>query len=81
MWGVLENHWRGELLTSIEKTLGLARSMTYRKVHPIVEMVEQVYEKGVSIAKKSMKGIEARLERKPDLPKWFTTIRPAPSLG
>ncbi|MCU7909180.1 MAG: hypothetical protein KZQ71_11540 [Candidatus Thiodiazotropha sp. (ex Lucinoma aequizonata)] len=28
LWGVLENHWQGEILDSIDKALGLARSMT-----------------------------------------------------
>ncbi len=31
VWGVLENHWNGELLDSIEKVLGLASTMTYNK--------------------------------------------------
>jgi transposase len=25
LWGVLENHWRGELIDSVQKALGLAR--------------------------------------------------------
>ena len=29
VWGVLENHWNGELLDSVEKVLGFARTMTY----------------------------------------------------
>ena len=33
-WGVLENHWRGQLLESIAKAVGLARSMTYAGVKP-----------------------------------------------
>ncbi|MCF6312683.1 MAG: transposase [Verrucomicrobiales bacterium] len=28
-WGVLGNHWRGQLLERVAKTLGLTRSMTY----------------------------------------------------
>ncbi len=24
VWGVLENHWRGELLDSVEKVIGIA---------------------------------------------------------
>ena len=28
VWGVLENHWRGEIIDSVDKALGLARSMT-----------------------------------------------------
>jgi transposase len=36
VWGVLENHWRGEIIDSVEKALGLARSMTYRHLKPSV---------------------------------------------
>ena len=32
VWGVLENHWNGELLDKIEKILGLARTMTYKGI-------------------------------------------------
>ena len=32
LWGVLENHWRGEIIDTVNKALGLARSMTYRGV-------------------------------------------------
>ncbi len=28
VWGILENHWNGELLDEIDKILGLARTMT-----------------------------------------------------
>lgn len=81
LWGVLENHWRGELLSTVDKTLGLARSMTYRGIRPAVEKVEQVYEKGIRLCKKSMKKIEVRLNRKAGLEKWFITISPEPRSG
>ena len=42
LWGVLENHWRGELLSTVEKTLGLARSMTYKLIHPVVKIVKKI---------------------------------------
>ncbi|MFT5116101.1 MAG: transposase, partial [Parasphingorhabdus sp.] len=31
LWGVLENHWRGEIIDSFQKALGLARRMSYQK--------------------------------------------------
>ena len=31
VWAVLENHWRGEILNSVEKALGLARTMEWKK--------------------------------------------------
>ena len=82
LWGVLENHWRGELLTSVEKVLGLARTMTYRRVVPAtVKLVRKVYQKRVRLTKKQMAPIEKRLRRLQDLEKWFITITPEPETG
>lgn len=75
-WGILEQHWGGELLDSIEKTLGLARSMTYRQMHPIVRLVRKVYKKGVRVGKSTMRKIEEAIQRDPKLPLWSITIPP-----
>jgi hypothetical protein len=76
VWGVLENHWNGQLLTSVEKTLGLARTMTYKGIHPVVQLVKGTYQTGVKLTKKAMKFYEDRIERLPKLEKWFVTIPP-----
>lgn len=76
VWGVLENHWNGELLDQVEKVLGLARTMTYKGVHPVVQLVKGVYETGVKLSKKAMKVYEDLIERLPGLEKWFVDIRP-----
>lgn len=81
LWGVLENHWRGELLETVEKTLGLARSMTYRGIGPTVRLVRKVYKNGVRLTKKAMKPIEEKLQRLGGLEKWFITITPKTKLG
>ncbi|BBO83143.1 hypothetical protein DSCO28_37090 [Desulfosarcina ovata subsp. sediminis] len=82
LWGVLENHWRGELLTSIDKALGLARTMTYRGVGPsTVRLVRRIYRKGVRLTKKQMAPIEKRLQRLQGLEKWFITICPVADSG
>ena len=55
LWGVLENHWRGELFTSIDKALGLARTMTYRNIVPFtVRLARRVYRKVVRLTRKQM---------------------------
>lgn len=76
VWGVLENHWRGEIIDSVDKALGLARSMTYRGIKPTVRKITKTYRKGISVAKKVMRDIEARLERTADLEAWFIKIVP-----
>lgn len=81
LWGILENHWRGQLLTSVQKTLGMARSMTYRGIRPVVRKVTKTYKAGVTLSKKAMREIEQRLERKAGLESWFITISPNVDLG
>ncbi len=81
LWGILENHWRGEFLESVEKTLGLARTMTYKGINPIVRKVTRFYNSGISVAKNAMREVEERLERKEGLESWFITISPASNLG
>ncbi len=81
LWGVLENHWRGEILDSVDKTLGLARSMTYRGIKPTVRRVTKTYRKGLCVAKKIMRSIEERLERSEGLEAWFIKIVPQPQMG
>ena len=81
VWGVLENHWRGEIIDTVDKALGLARSMTYRGLKPTVRKVTQAYQKGISVAKSAMRDIEARLDRTEGLEHWFIKIVPQPQIG
>ena len=74
-WGVLENHWNGALLDTVEAVVGYARSMTWNQQHPAVRLVTQVYELGVKLSKKAMEAVESRLSRLPHLPSWFIDIK------
>jgi transposase len=79
VWGVLEKHWRGELLTSIQKTLGLARTMTYSGKTPrSVRLVRKVYRSGVRFVQTTARELEERLIRKSGLESYFITIQPEP---
>jgi hypothetical protein len=51
--------------------------MTWKGVHPVVELNRKVYEKGITLTKDAMHAVESRLERNPLLPKWDILIRPA----
>ena len=73
-WGVLENHWSGTLLNSIETTLEWAKSMTWKGIHPVVELLETVYKKGVKISKTMFKATADRIQRNASLPKYYMTI-------
>jgi hypothetical protein len=37
-WGILENHWNGALLTSVETALEWAKTMTWRGIYPNVHL-------------------------------------------
>jgi len=77
-WGILENHWNGTLLNSIETTLEWAKTMTWKGIHPVIELLTTVYERGVRIGKKAFKIITDRINRHPDpdLKKYYVTIQP-----
>lgn len=58
VWGVLENHWRGQLLDSVEKVVGLAKTVKYNGKNPVVKLILGTYEKGVKLAQKAMEQLE-----------------------
>ena len=74
VWGVLERHWNGELLDSVEKVLGLARTMTWKGNKPIVNFVNKFYEKSVCLSQKAMQLLEFKLDRVPEIEKWAVDI-------
>jgi transposase len=73
-WGVLEMHWNGSLLDSIEAVVGFARSMTWKGKHPEVSVVETTYATGVKLTPGEMAALEAEVIRLPSLEKWFVKI-------
>ena len=75
-WGILEQHWNGALLRDVGTMLAWAQSMTWKGLKPIVNLSQEIYQKGISLTKKEMKKIERRLERNPNLPNWDLFIRP-----
>jgi DDE family transposase len=79
-WGILELHWNGTKLVDVKTMLEWAKSMTWKGLHPIVELSRKVYHKGMALSKKAMQAIESHLERHPALPKWDILIRPASAL-
>jgi hypothetical protein len=77
-WGILENHWNGTLLNTVETAVAWAKTMTWRGIRPIVHCLDQIYEKGVTVIKADFQPIADRLQRSPTLPKWSLIIQPHP---
>src|SRR6266436_1769629 len=75
-WGILEEHWNGTLLETVDTVLHWAGTMTWKAVHPIVQLLDKAYANGVRVAKKAFQKIEERLERHVSLPKYCVRIQP-----
>ena len=73
-WGILELHWNGALLDSVEAVLGYAETMTWKGGHPEVVLVEATYSTGVKLSQEEMEAVESKVSRLPSLEKWFVSI-------
>ena len=76
-WGILENHWNGSILDTVEAVLKFTASMTWKGIHPTVELVTTIYRTGVKLPKHEMALLENQFVRLPGLGKWFIDIAPA----
>jgi hypothetical protein len=76
-WGILEVHWNGALLDSMEAVIKFTESMTWKGRHPVVAVVTTAYQTGVSLTKAAMAEVETHLTRLAGLEKWFVDIVPA----
>src|SRR5256885_5176300 len=59
-WGIVELKWNGAKLIDVETMLGWAKQMTWKGLHPVVELSRKVYEKGISLSKAAMAAGERR---------------------
>ena len=73
-WGILEQHWNGALLDTLDAVIHYASTMTWKGNHPVVAVVTTTYQTGVKLTYKAMKVVESQLERLPHLDKWFVDI-------
>jgi hypothetical protein len=76
-WGILENHWNGTILDTIDTVVQFTASMTWCGQHPVVDLITTAYATGVRLTKAAMERIEAQITRLPGLEKWFVDIAPA----
>src|SRR5262249_36803286 len=73
-WGILEKHWHGTWLDSLDTVLQCARTRTWNGRHPVVALVTPTYQTGVTLTKDAMETVEAQRQRLPDRGKWFVDI-------
>lgn len=80
-WGILENHWNGSILDTVQTVMKFTSSMTWSGLHPAVELVTTVYKTGVKLTKNQMDLVETQITRLPTLQKWFINIFPSALLA
>lgn len=73
-WGVLEQHWNGSLLDSLEAVVGYAQTMTWKGHSPTIRVINQVYHTGVRLTQALMAEVEKQLARFESLGRWFIDI-------
>lgn len=77
-WGILESHWNGAILDSVEVALRWASTMTWRGVPPLIDLIDGVYDRGVTIKRKAFRPILERLDKSDTLKKWSVKITAQP---
>jgi len=77
-WGILESRWNGTILSTVETALKWASTMTWRGVRPIIELVEGVYERGVTLSRMEFGPVLERLGKSANLKKWSVKITAKP---
>ncbi len=77
-WGILEHHWNGALLDSLDAVLGFAGTRRWKGKAPVVRLVTTTYQTGVALTKEAMAEVERHVARLAGLEKWFLDIVPPP---
>ena len=77
VWGILEQHWNGDLLDSKATVVEFVKTMTYKGLNPSVTLIDKAYETGKKLDKKIMALYENALERMTGIGKWFVSIYPS----
>jgi len=80
-WGILENHWNGDILDTIETVVQFAQTMTWKGHAPMVRLLTTTYHTGVRLAKHAMTEVEKHIERLRGLERWFLKISCFPSVS
>jgi hypothetical protein len=77
-WGILETHWNGDVLDTVETVVKFAQTMTWKGKSPVVQLLTTIYHTGVRLNKKAMVEVETHVQRLIGLERWFVTISCAP---
>jgi hypothetical protein len=73
-WGILEQHWNGDVLDTVETGVQFAQTMTWKGKAPVVRLLTTTYHSGVRLSKRAMAQVETHIKRLSGLERWFVTI-------
>lgn len=73
-WGILEQHWNGDVLDTVETVVKFAQTMTWKGKHPVVSLMTNTYQTGVRLTKRAMVEVETHIQRLAGLERWFVNI-------
>lgn len=77
-WAILEQHWNGDLLDSLDTVVEFAKTMTWEGHHPLVTLLTKSYKTGVKLTQRAMAVLESLVSRLQGLKPWFVEILPSP---
>src|SRR5258708_38506597 len=77
-WGILELQWNGTKLIDSATMVEWAKRMTWKGLHPVVELSHKVYQEGITLGKAAMQAGERRLERRSRVPQETHFIKTGP---
>ncbi len=73
-WGVLETHWNGDVLDTVDTVVQFAQTMTWKGKHPVVSLMTNTYQTGVRLTKRAMVQVSMHIQRLQGLERWFVDI-------
>jgi hypothetical protein len=73
-WGILETHWNGDVLDTVEAVVQFARTMTWKGKHPVVHLLTTLYHTGVRLTRQAMAEVETHIQRLIGLERWFVDV-------
>jgi hypothetical protein len=73
-WGILETHWNGDMLDTVETVVKYAQTMNMRGHCPVVSKRTTIYHTGVRLSKQAMAEAETHVQRLIGLERWFVDI-------
>jgi transposase len=78
-WGILETHWNGDILDTVETVVKFAQTMSWKGKPPVVRLLTTIYSTGVRLTKQAMVEVETHVQRLIGLERWFMDSSCAPS--